>query len=113
MSGLSRLVLIFDLAVVAGCALFARAGYYELFVDVPGIHTGRWPSPWSMPKTAVFIMLAAAIVSMAAALLLVIVLRDPGAQRIARIVEVIALIVMVGAWVAWNVHFLSNAGRFG
>lgn len=113
MNGSSRLALGFDLMVVVVGAVFARSGYYELFVDVPRVHTGRWPDPWTMPKSAVSIMLAGAIVSIVAALLLVVVLRDPGAQRMARVAEVAAFTAMIGAWVAWSVHFMGNAGGFG
>ena len=52
-----------------------------------------------------------AIVGTVAALLLVVALRDPGARRVARIVEVGALVAMVGAWLAWIADFLGSAGR--
>lgn len=109
----SRLTIAFDLTVVVVCALFARSGYYELFVTIPGVHTGRWTGPWTTSKIAVSVMLAAAVVGMAAALLLVVVVRDPGTQRMARIAEIAALIATIGVWLAWSIHFLENAGRFG
>mgnify|MGYP001600886391 CR=1 FL=1 len=110
---LSRIAVAFDLLAVVVCALFARAGYYELFVQVPRIHMARWHDAWGMPKSAIAIMLAAAIVGLVAALILVVVLRDPAAQRVARMIELGAIVVMVVAWLAWSADFWGSAGRFG
>jgi spore maturation protein SpmB len=103
----------FDLLALVLCTLFARSGCYELFVDVPRTHIARWYEPWGMPKNAVSIMLAAALVGVGAALIVIVVLRDPGMQRVARLVEVGALVVMTIAWLAWSADFWGSAGRFG
>jgi hypothetical protein len=109
----SRLAVAFDLIAVILCALFARAGCYELFVDVPRVHIARWGDPWGMPKSAITIMLLAAIVAMLAALILIVVAQDPGAQRVLRIIEVGAIVAMLVAWLAWIADFMGSAGSFG
>ena len=113
MISLSRLAIVFDLMAVALCAVFARSGYYELFVEVPRVHIARWSDPWGMPKTAISIMFAGAVVGMIAALLLIVVLQDPGAQRAVRMVEVGAVVAMLIAWLAWIADFMGSAGSFG
>jgi hypothetical protein len=106
-------VLAFDAAVAAACAASARAAFRELFVDVPRVHEARWPGPWSTPKVAATVVLATSLAGLAAALLLVTALRDPGARRAARGVELGMLAGMAGAWFAWTADFLGTAGQFG
>jgi len=114
MRGLSCAALALDLLMVVAAAKLANAGYYELFVNVPRVHQARWPDPWAMPKSALTIMLAAAIIGIVAALLLLLVFRSSGRGRaLARKVELAALLAMVSAWLAWTFHFMGNAGQFG
>jgi hypothetical protein len=105
-----------DLTIAALSALFVRAGYYELFVNIQGVHSARWADPWTMPKSALSIMTASALLSLVAALVLVIALREPGTAsvvRLTRIVEMVAFLASLGAYAAWIADFMNNAGRFG
>jgi hypothetical protein len=43
-----------DLMAVAVCAIFARSGYFELFVDVPRAQTARWLRPRGDAEKRVF-----------------------------------------------------------
>lgn len=102
-----------DLLVLVICAAALRSAWYELFVNIPGVHVGRWPGPWSMPKVAALVVLVMAMVGLVAALLLVVALRDRGLRPVVRAVEIGAVIAMVGAYLVWIADFFSSAGRFG
>ncbi len=102
-----------DLLALAACAASTRFAFRELFITVPGIHVARWPGPWLMPKGASLVVLTTAIIGFAASLLLIVVLRDEGVRGVARTIQIIALMVMACAWLAWIADFFAHAGRFG
>jgi hypothetical protein len=106
-------MVIADLLVLVICAAALRSAWYELFVELPGVHVARWPGPWSTPKTAALVVLVMALVGLVAALLLVVVLRDRGLRTAVRAVEIGAVVAIIGAYLVWMTDFFSSAGRFG
>lgn len=105
-------MIVLDLLVALLCAVALRSAWRELFVNVVGVHVARWPGPWSTPKVAALVILVAAATGLVAALLLAFALRDRG-RIAARVVEIVALVAIAGAYVAWLADFFRNAGRFG